>query len=262
MRLFLIHVFTVHFLIAQVVEITYLANEGVLIKTPNYNIIIDGFFRDATSYGYQKIPQDIQIKLETAQEQFNRKTIILVSHPHSDHFDSESLALHIKNNPLATLYSSNQVTSAVLKRLGLEKSKQIVDITPKYNETKQLDDEGVQIEFLRLRHGYYNNYKLENLGHIITLNSHRILHIGDAEVEQKNFEPYHNILNGIDLGLIPDWFLFDQDGIEIVKKMNLKKIIAVHVHPSAIKTVFSKIRSAFPEADAFTSPIEKRVFNW
>src|SRR5215207_7881776 len=90
---------------APTVEITYIANEGVLIRSGDKQVLIDGLHRE---YGpeYAFLPDAQRVQIETAKAPFNEIDLILVSHRHLDHFHPESVGLHLQHNPKGFLVSS------------------------------------------------------------------------------------------------------------------------------------------------------------
>ncbi|MEL6824382.1 MAG: hypothetical protein AAFP70_21705, partial [Calditrichota bacterium] len=82
---------------AASLEIVYLANEGVFIRSGEQEVIIDGLFREGVSR-YMTLPDDLREELETASGDFESCDLILVTHLHSDHFDAASVYRHLVNN--------------------------------------------------------------------------------------------------------------------------------------------------------------------
>jgi len=89
-------------------EITYIANEGVLITSGDKQVLIDGLHREYER-DYAFLPTDQREKIENARAPFDQIDLILVSHRHLDHFHPESVGLHLQHNANAKLVSSQQV---------------------------------------------------------------------------------------------------------------------------------------------------------
>lgn len=72
---------------AATIEITYIANEGVLISSGDKQVLLDGLHRE---YGpeYAFLPPAQREKIETAQAPFDEIDLILLSHLHLDHFET------------------------------------------------------------------------------------------------------------------------------------------------------------------------------
>lgn len=241
-------------------EITYFANYGALMQAGDRQVLIDGLFRQGVP-GYARVPEATLQVLEKAAPPYDQIDLLLVSHPHADHFEASSVAAHLRNNPDAVLFSSGQVVSATRKALNGAAKDRLIEVTPEWKEREQKVVVGIEIEVLRIRHGYARNYGLHNLGHIIHLGGKKILHLGDAEMIEENFAPFDLPAEKIDVALLPYWFLTSEQGQAIVKNLiQPKAIIAMHIEPAKSARVRREVEAAFPNARAFVVPMEKVVF--
>ncbi len=241
-------------------EITYIANEGVLISSGDKQVLIDGLHREYER-GYAFLPPAQREKIETAKVPFDQIDLILVSHMHLDHFHAESVGLHLQHNPNARLVSSQQVVGAVEKHfIGFEAIKsRVTAVTPAMKENMSVA--GVDFEILRLSHGTGRHAQIQNLGHVIRLGGKKLLHVGDADTAIENFDKFNLDEEGIDIAFIPIWFLLYPQGQTIVREhIKPKQIIAVHISPSEGASASGQIQQGFPGAIAFTTLLEKRQF--
>lgn len=244
------------------VEITYIANEGVLISSGGKQVLIDGLHRQYQR-AYAFLPEAERQKIETAKPPFDRIDLILVSHIHLDHFHSEAVGLHLQHNPKAQLVSSQQVVNEVEKNFKpFDTIKARVSaVTPPWKERVAMKTAGVDIEILGLRHGTERHAAIQNLGHIIKLGGKKILHIGDADTSVENFEKLNLDEEQIDIALLPYWFLIGSEGQTVIREhIKPKQIIAVHISPTDSDKVAAQIKQSFPDALAFTTLLEKRVY--
>ena len=244
------------------VEITYIANEGVLISSGGKQVLIDGLHRE---YGpeYAFLPDAQRVQIETARAPFNEIDLILVSHRHLDHFHPESVGLHLQHNPKAFLVSSQQVVDEVEKNFkNFQAIKaRVTAATPPWKEEVAMKVAGIDFEILGVRHGTGRHASIQNLGHIIKLGGKKLLHVGDADTSVENFEKFNLDEEGIDIAFLPDWFLIGSEGQTLVREhIKPKQIIAVHVSPANGEKVAAQIRQAFPGAIAFTTMLEKKQF--
>ena len=244
------------------VEITYIANEGVLISSGSKQVLIDGLHRE---YGpeYAFLPDAQRVQIETARAPFNEIDLILVSHRHLDHFHPESVGLHLQHNPKAVLVSSQQVVDEVEKNFkNFQAIKaRVTAATPPWKEKVAMKVAGIDFEILGVRHGTGRHASIQNLGHIIKLGGKKLLHVGDADTSVENFEKFNLDEEGIDIAFLPDWFLIGSEGQTLVREhIKPKQIIAVHVSPANGEKVAAQIRQAFPGAIAFTTMLEKKQF--
>ena len=242
------------------VEITYLANEGLLIQAGETGVVIDGLFRAGVS-GYARVPAAELEKLETAGAPYDKVKLLLVSHYHGDHFDAKSVARHLEHNPKARLISSEQVVEQVRAAAKSEVKPRIESVDPKDADKVATESSGVKIEFLKLSHGTGRFAKIANLGHIIELNGIRILHIGDAELNDKTREPLEKHAKGVDVACIPYWLLLSERGREFVlESLAPRHIVAIHVPPKEADDVTARIHAHIPGATIFTKPMTTKRF--
>jgi L-ascorbate metabolism protein UlaG (beta-lactamase superfamily) len=247
---------------APTVEITYIANEGVLISSGGKQVLIDGLHREYQP-AYAFLPPAEREEIETAKAPFNEIDLILVSHRHLDHFHPESIGLHLQHNPGAVLVSSQQVVDEVEKTFKDFQAirSRVTAATPPWKERVAMRVAGIDFEILGLRHGTGRHATIQNLGHIIKLGGKKLLHVGDADTSVENFEKFNLDEEGIDIAFLPDWFLLYSEGQTLVREhIKPKQIIAVHVSPSNSEKAAAQIRQAFPGAIAFTTMLEKKQY--
>lgn len=243
-------------------EITYIANEGVLISSGGKQVLIDGLHREyQRSYAF--LPAEQREKIETAKVPFDKIDLILVSHLHLDHFHPESVGLHLKHNPRATLVSSQQVVGEVEKNFKdyQEIKARVMGATPPLKGRAAVRAAGIDVEVLGLGHGTGRHGWIQNLGHVVKLGGKKLLHVGDADTSAEIFGQFNLDEEGIDVAFIPYWFLLGSDGQTIVREhIKPKHIIAVHISPSEAAKVAGQIKQVFPDAVAFVTMLEKRHY--
>jgi L-ascorbate metabolism protein UlaG (beta-lactamase superfamily) len=244
------------------VEITYIANEGVLIASSERQVLIDGLHRQ---YGihYSYLPAADREKIETAKAPFEKIDLLLVSHMHLDHFHPESVGLHLQHNPKARLVSSQQVVDEVAKNFkDYQKIQlQLTGATPPKQERVAMKAAGIDFEILGLGHGSERFSHIQNLGHIIKLGGKKILHVGDADVTAAVFEKFNLDEEGIDIAILPSWFLTENNGPSVIREhIKPRHLIATHISPLQSKRVAEQIKQIFPDAVSFTTMLEKRQY--
>lgn len=244
------------------VEITYIANEGVLISSGGKQVLIDGLHREyERSYAF--LPPADREKIETAKAPFDKIDLILVSHRHLDHFHPESIGLHLQHNPKAQLVSSQQVVDEVEKNFKDYQAiaARMTAATPPWKERVAMKVAGIDFEILRLSHGTGRHATIQNLGHIIKLGGKKLLHVGDADTAVENFERFNLDEEQIDIAFIPYWFLTGSEGQTIVKDhIKPRQIIAVHISPDESERTLTQIKQLFPGSATFTTMLEKRTY--
>ena len=243
-------------------EITYIANEGVLISSGDKQVLIDGLHREYQR-AYAFLPPPQRDKIENAQSPFDQIDLVLVSHRHLDHFHPESVGLHLQHNPNAVLLSSQQVVDEVannFKDFQTIKAR-VTATTPAWKERRAMKMADIDLEILGIRHGTGRHAAIQNLGHVIKLGGKKLLHVGDADTAIENFQDLNLDEEGIDIAFIPYWFLVDEEGRTVVREhIKPKQIIAVHISPSEAEQVSAQIKKDFPSAVAFTTLLQKVSF--
>ena len=244
------------------VEITYIANEGVLIAAAGKQVLIDGLHREYER-AYAFLPPAERDKIENAKAPFDGIDLVLVSHRHLDHFHPESVGLHLQHNPKALLVSSQQVLDEVEKNFkDFQTIKgRVTGATPPWKEKVAMKVAGIDFEVLGLRHGGGRHATIQNLGHLIKLGGKKLLHIGDADTAVENFERFKLDEEQIDIAFIPFWFLLGTEGQTVVRDhIKPKQIIAVHISPGESERTISQLKQAFPGTVTFTTMLEKRLY--
>lgn len=243
-------------------EITYIANEGVLISSGDKQVLIDGLHREYQP-AYAFLPPAQRDKIENAHTPFDKIDLVLVSHRHLDHFHPESVGLHLQHNRNALLVSSQQVVDEIEKNFkDFQAIKPRVTVaTPAWKERRAKKVADVELEILGLRHGTGRHASIQNLGHLIKLGGKKLLHVGDADTAIENFQDLNLDEEGIDIAFIPVWFLLYDEGRTIVREhIKPKQIIAVHISPSEADQASEQIKKDFPGAVAFTTLLQKVNF--
>lgn len=243
-------------------SVRYIGNEGVLIASGKSRILIDGLHREYKP-DYLFPPPDLLKSLETAEKPYDEIDILLVSHVHLDHFHSESVGLHLKNNPKSSLFSSEQIIGEVAKNFkDYEKIKpQIKTVSHEWKKSFEINQNGIKVKFLGLRHAGENFKSIQNFGHLIEIGGKKLLHIGDADMTAENFSVFNLSKENIDVAFIPYWFLLSENGRKLVQEQfNPKHIIAVHIPPDEAESEAKKIKEFYPDATAFIKISEEKTF--
>ena len=244
-------------------EVTYIANQGVLIAAGSTQVLIDGLHREYRS-SYPFLPEPYREQIEMARPPFNEIDVILVSHAHLDHFHPESVARHLTHNTDATLVSSEQVVDEVKARQEYSAvASRVKTITPPLTQRVATVAAGVQIEVLGIGHGRSGRHaSVQNLGHIVKLGGKTLLHIGDASTDDDAiFDALNLEQSAIDIAFLPVWFLTSDDGAAIVRQhIKPKHIVAIHMPAQEPQRAAAEIRQRFPEAIAFTTLLERKFY--
>lgn len=244
------------------ITVRYIANEGVLIASAGKQILIDGLHREYKP-AYLFPPPELQSVLENARPPYDKIDLVLVSHVHLDHFHAQSIGRYLKSNSRAIFASSEQAVAEVTKGFADYDTirPQVKPVVHEWKKSLEMNQGGVKIKFLSLRHSGERFKDIQNFGHVIEVGGKRFLHIGDADMTAENFAAFNLANEMIDVAFIPYWFLTSEDGRKFVKEQfNPKNIIAVHIPPAEAEQVIQQLKKDMPEATAFTKILEERNF--
>jgi L-ascorbate metabolism protein UlaG (beta-lactamase superfamily) len=235
------------------VDITYLANEGVMLSAGNKKVIIDGLFRF-----YAKefpLPADsTRASLEGARPPFDAD-LVLVTHRHGDHFHPASVVSHLMANPRASLVTSRQVIDSLHAPAAI-KSRLIARTTPPGLQRREVIN-GVTIELLGLPHALRMHRAVEHLGYIVELGGRRVLHIGDADITEETFAPFRLDTARIDVALVPNWLVSARGGRELIERwIRPRQVVAFHVGAEWEDRNRRAVQAAMPSAVTLVRSLE------
>ncbi|MGH7599258.1 MAG: MBL fold metallo-hydrolase [bacterium] len=254
---------------AGALEVTYLANEGFMIVSGDKKVLIDALFREGVG-GYAVISPATCALLEQARSPFDGVDVALATHFHDDHFDAEAVLAHLKNNPQAFFFSTNQAADK-LRAIGQFDAvkTRVVATLPKEGERFHSEHRGLRVQLLNIHHG--RGRPIENLGFILEIAGKRVLHIGDSDAEAAVFQKYEVTKDSIDVAFLPFWYFLNDDFKQAVREqIRPRHIVVMHIE---LDTFFNRIRSGswqkkwarikaeFPNAVYFAQELEKKSFD-
>ncbi len=243
-------------------EIQYIANEGVLLSSKKKRVLIDGLHR---RYGdaYAFLPDAEREKIEKARAPFQNIDLILVSHYHGDHFHPESVGSYLTSDPKTIFASSPQVVEELSTKFSSFAAikDRVTPLAYELKSRKPMKLAGIDVEVLGVGHGSGRHAAIQNLGHVVSIGGKKVLHIGDADISTEIFDAFDLETRGIDIAVLPFWFLTAKTGRELVERhIRPKHIIATHITPSEANDVEKQVKQHYPKADVFNTMLEKRSF--
>ena len=233
---------------ASELEITYLANEGVLIKCGSEKVLVDALLRDSLDQ-YARHPADVQEKLETGKAPFDGVYLALATHFHLDHWDAGAITRFLVNNPTAQFVSTPQATAM----MPWSQRERMHALWPALGKSQNFRQRDVTVTAFRLNHG-----KTQNLGYRISMCGRRVFHLGDAEAAPEDFTALRS-MGSADVALVPFWWLLDPKTAAFLRKWKPRQIVAFHFGADEERHA-QTIRSQWPEVWVCWSQGETRKF--
>jgi len=249
----------------RTVEITYIANAGVLVKTESGSVLIDAFNVQGHPY-YRRVPEDILQQITSAQPPFDDIKAVLITHWHTDHYDVPALTALLRSNPLTKLIASREVCEdfATYSDAYLALRDQVRPVWPGFGRTESRSLYNIDITVLGLRHRQKRFQELHNAGFVVKMDGIKILHVGDAEATTSNFKPVGLQHQDIDVAFLPYWHLiYTRFNRRVVREfIHPKRIFVLHIPPAEEEEIMRKLRELYPEATPLTTPGQKVIVSF
>ena len=246
-------------------EVTYIANEGFLISSGEKKILIDAVYQK-TNPNYAAPSEDVLEKMKKGLPPFDDVDLLLATHFHHDHFDSNSVALFLKNNPETMFVSTEQTVEKVKKvnQIYPEIEHQIVKMKLDKDESTQITVNGIDLKIFRTAHSG-DRYEYQNNIYLVKLGDKYILHEGDSNRRIETFEKLGLEKENINIAFAHGWFLFNEEGREILDKyFKPEHLILMHFRDIDLEEA-SKLaeehKKYFENVTVFTDKMKPKIFN-
>jgi L-ascorbate metabolism protein UlaG (beta-lactamase superfamily) len=239
------------FLIAAVplpgeVNITCLANEGVLLTAGRTKVLIDSLFRDSLEDYARHEPAE-QERIETGKPPFDDVTLALATHYHLDHWDAGAISRFLRMNPAAEFASTPQGTGMMPRALR----SRVHALWAEDGTGTFLERPGVRVEAIPLTHG-----ETQNLAFRVAIGDRVVVHLGDAEPTAANFKRLA-AAPAPDIVLAPFWWVLDREGRAfLTARWKARHVIAFHFGAADLVQSGGKVRENLPGVRLCTRPGE------
>ncbi len=224
--------------------------------------------------GFPSIPDGLRDSLEAGEPPFEPADVILATHHHADHFDPAMVARYLERFPDASFVSTEQAVDLFRAAVGHrpDLGSRARGLLPPEGQRIELEPAGIGLTVLNLHHGRDRSPPVQNLGFIIQLGGMKLLHVGDTEADVRDFAPYALADEGIDVALVPSWFLTYERWRRVLEEsIKPRHIVAMHLPlGDAPASWFGKFRTlagleraaatAFPDAVLLATPGERHLF--
>lgn len=262
------------------IKITYIANDGFLIKVNDKTILIDAIFGDK-AYEFCDIPDTSILKwMKNAKQEFENVDIIAATHCHNDHFYAPFVSEHLLNNKKGKFISCRQTMEKLADTNDYEAIKpQVIEITPDSLTHQDTVINGIDVRVFRLMHGPYyiedpetgkrinRHQNIQNLGFLFTIDGVKIFHAGDSSPSCiSDYEHFRLDKEKIDIAFLGRGFMWSSDceGIDVIRKyINPKHIILMHIHHDQNKKfidIAEALKNEFPSVMIFEKQMESKTY--
>jgi L-ascorbate metabolism protein UlaG (beta-lactamase superfamily) len=255
-------------------KVTYLANEGFLLETANRKIIIDGIFGGIKGSWCDQPGDSVSNLMLNGKFPFNNIDVVLITHKHSDHFNTSMVTTFLMTNRKSVLICPDQVNQLLKTNPDYSKVAGRIQAlkTPIPFDTLLIINK-VNIKVLRLNHGAFietdsttgRKYDLhsgvENFGYLTDIDGFTFLHVGDGSpsTNKELYKGYGLDNKDLDIAFLDRVFL-GKDGQELMNEViHSKNIVFMHIEPGKAEYYKSLVKN-IPQMIVFTKSMEKKVF--
>ncbi|MBP1613015.1 MAG: fold metallo-hydrolase [Bacteroidetes bacterium] len=241
-------------------EVTYIANEGYLLKTDHHKVLIDALFTE--SYGIFDVPgKDTLNAIMEGTTPFDHIEMYLLTHYHKDHCSPELMVKYLNKFPNIKLVTNRPALVFIDgDQFGFVSYKnQFVELTPEQNrnESKNVNDVYITAHAMKHLSFFRKDIDIEqymyNVAYTIEMDGVRIFHSGDTGIENMKtyIEQNKEWKPNVDIAFVYYGMLDTVDDLQyIVSTLHPKKIIVMHVPLYLTKEWKSKteeLKKSFPE---------------
>ena len=248
----------------KLIEITFVGNAGYLISDGRIKILIDGLQQNP--YGSDSTPEPFFNKMKSNQPPFDNVNLLLFSHGHSDHFNSEmAMDLMLGNSSLEMAGPDNTISQLIEGHPeNYEKiKKRVFNINPDWNKIVKKNFRGLDFEIFGVNHAPPDRDKYLTICFIFRLSGKNILYVGDLSPE--SCEEYFKSVNpkdrNIDIAFLDQYFLVNPAGQKILENyIQPKKIIVTHIRSENTVAVEKNIKNKYSNIIVFKNLMVKEIF--
>lgn len=230
-------------------KITFIANAGFLIEAGDKKIAIDALLQQWD--GYQSLAYADVLRMENSNLPFDGIDLVIVTHDHFDHYNSEVLGTYLENNPSTIVLSTQDVSDDLQERYdGFEGIQdRVVGIKVKDGEHSKMIIKGIGLELMNFPHGPGSPH---NLGVVISIGGFRILHTGDLTPDETPvvFSQYAIPERNIDVALVPAFWMFLSRYHHFITEIKVPYIVPMHFDP-ATSNIIDDMQVNFPDTVIF-----------
>jgi L-ascorbate metabolism protein UlaG (beta-lactamase superfamily) len=256
----------------QALDVTYIGNEGFLIQAGGKKVLVDALFDNDF---FLAPSRELLAEMTKGGGPFSDVDLLLVTHPHADHFNAKLVAEFLRHHARCRLIAHTQTVDELRKEEGFAQiENQIYEVRLEPGLRGSMTINGIALDVLSLDHmPYYQNgrylpehlpgrmdVRMRNLAFIVNLGGTRFLHTGDASMENSlahlNAYPFDEtpvdilFLNRIDRSQETQQF--------IAERIRPSQIVAMHILPAELAEESKNIRAAYPHAIVFKQGMERR----
>ena len=235
--------------IQSTLKITYLGNAGVVLSDGEVQVAIDALH--AATSPWLRPPVSEVRAFESADAPYDHEAFVLVTHAHGDHYSPGSISRFLGARSDAKVVGPPLVVQSF-------DAARVVTAAPARRERVEIDLDGVSVSVIHLRHfdQFGNNFAaVVNYAYLVTLGGFKMLHVGDVDFTDANFEGLGLADEDIDIVFVPMFNTLIGETTKNVIQTHIapREVVALHLLESRLGTEPAAVRELFPEATIITT---------
>lgn len=250
----------------RAIEITYIANEGVLIDTHQKKVLIDALF-DNPNPNYNVPSKDMLEGMQSGKAPFDNVDLVLVTHNHPDHFSPSFAARFMENNAGTLLIAAVDAVDAMKDNVREWEHVQdrVFSFDLKPGETAEKSANGISVRLFRTLHSG-DLESPHNLMYLIKMNGRTIFHEGDSDGKLSSFKNFSLDKEKIDLALVHFWFPLNPEGERIIQEILKPGHVGLIHLPKRLESdapdKIDKVKSHYKDIFLFIKQGEKKILRF
>lgn len=242
------------------VKVTYIANDGVMIEYNGKKVVIDGINRASNLDGWISPSNNDLMAVENGDPPFDDIDVIMITHPHGDHYATSAVQNYLANHPNTKLIVPTAIENAFSAYAS-----QIADFEVDKFERINLVENGISIDVLHIEHfdQFGNDFSaVESFAYLVELGGKKFLHTGDIDYIDSQLDLFDLLSDNIDVAFIPTFgnLVSAANRDALMTNVNPANIICLHFLISTLTATLNQVSNIYPNADVFTTPFETRAY--
>lgn len=247
---------------ASEVTISYLKNDGVLIKSENIRMVADSMFLNMHTFLDHYEDSEFE-PMKKGEGRFADLDLILVSHTHEDHYDAKLVGEHLIRNSKTRLLGPEAMRLDMVERFSRfdEISERVLNAEYELGVATVLLKSPIRVTAYPLSHfGIPVADGFQNVAFLVEIEGKRIIHFGDSDVTPENLALYDFSEMDLDVAILPYWRMNTEEYAALVKeRISADVFVAAHVPLASVEESSEVIEALFDNAVVFVEGSEDIV---
>ena len=236
------------------ITIQYIGNDGIYVSDGGEGFLIDAI-GDFGSF-FINVPTTLQNSIINIDSPYDLTKAVLVTHGHSDHYNITPIKNFINSISSAQLIIDSQSRGNFT---SLGNHVENINLARFSSDTRQIGNSTITTISTRHFNQFGNDFSnVENYAYLLEISGKRIVHLGDIDFANDNFQAVVDATNGnVDVLIIPAFnTLLNQGNANLITQFFPNaQVIAAHLR-SNNQSDINNINTFFPNAIIFDQPLK------